>query len=304
MTDSKEGCSCVVKPKVTIGICVKNCEATIKGVIDSILDQDFPHERMEVIFVDDGSEDRTLSVILGSVARMDMQVKVYHHEWKGLGPTRNVVVVNADGDYIIWVDGDMTLPRDHVRKQVEFMEQNPKVGIAKSKYGMLGRENIVAVLENIPFIVDDSKDGTVNPKLPGTGGSIYRVEAIRQVGGFDNHLKGVGEDQDAAYRVKAEGWFLDRSPAVFYEKCRQTWQDLWKQYFWHGYGLYDLYRKNRNIFSLYKMVPIAGFITGALYTLDAYRLTGRKSVVLLPFHFAFKMIAWCLGFTKSKTDSS
>jgi len=48
-----------MKPIATIGVCVRNCEATIKEVINSIINQDFPHELMEVIIVDDGSEDRT-----------------------------------------------------------------------------------------------------------------------------------------------------------------------------------------------------------------------------------------------------
>lgn len=299
-----KGCSCVMKPKVTIGVCVRNCENSVKEAIDSIINQDFPYELMEVIFMDDGSTDNTLSIIKDSVPKMNMQVKVLHDEWKGLGTARNVVVNNAEGEHIVWVDGDMILPKSHVRKQVEFMEQNPKVGIAKAKYGMPPRENIIAALENIPFVVYDSKNGSLNSKLPGTGGSIYRVDAIKQVGGFDNCLKGVGEDQDAAFRVKVAGWLIERSSAVFYERRVQGWKGLWHKYFWYGYGNYELYRKNRNIFSLCKMVPIAGFVAGALCTPYAYRLTRRKSVFLLPFHFAFKMTAWCFGFAKGKAAFS
>lgn len=51
-----------MKPKVTVGICVRNCENYIKDAINSILDQDFPHEFMELIFADDGSEDNTFSI--------------------------------------------------------------------------------------------------------------------------------------------------------------------------------------------------------------------------------------------------
>ncbi|MEM2601852.1 MAG: glycosyltransferase, partial [Candidatus Bathyarchaeia archaeon] len=42
----------------------------------------------EVIFVDDGSEDATLSIIKKYIPKMTMQVKVFHHEWMGLGPSR------------------------------------------------------------------------------------------------------------------------------------------------------------------------------------------------------------------------
>ncbi|MHA1267705.1 MAG: glycosyltransferase [Candidatus Helarchaeota archaeon] len=292
------------KIKVTIGVCVRNSAVTLHEAIESISCQDYPHELMEVIFVDDGSKDTTLSIINSYVSKMDTSVKVFHHEWKGLGPSRNVVVDNASGDYIIWVDGDMVLPKDHVRKQVEFMEQKPKVGIAKARYGFMRGENIVASLENIPFIVFDSKNGSLYSKLPGTGGAIFRVEAIRQVNGFDDRLKGVGEDQDVAYRIKVAGWRIERSHALFFERRVQSWKRLWQKYFWYGHGDYTLYLKNRKIFSIYRMIPLAGFVAGASLIFYAYRLTKCKTVFLLPFHFAFKMAAWCAGFTKSKIEFS
>lgn len=293
------------KPVVTIGVCVRNSASTIPEAMESIINQDFHHEITEAIFVDDGSEDETLSIIKSYVPKMPIQTKIFHTEWKGLGHARNVVVNNAAGDYIIWLDGDMAWPKNYIRKQVEFMQQNPKVGIAKGRYGILSKENLAATLENMSFVALDLRNSRKNnSRLPGTGGSIYRLEAIRQVGGFDSLMKGVGEDLDAAYRIKAAGWFINRNSAVFYEKCRKTWQDIWKQYFWHGYGLYNLYLKNANIFSLVRMTPIAGFVAGALYASDAYRSTRRKSVFLLPFHFAFKMAAWFCGFAKGKADFS
>lgn len=292
-----------MKPKVSIGVCVKNGASTIREAIESIIHQDFPHELMEVIFVDDGSEDETPSIIRYYASKMDMKTKVFHHKWKGLGPSRNVVVNNAHGDYIIWVDADMILPKNHVRKQVEFMERNSKVGIGKAKYGFMRRESMVAVLENIPWIVFDSRAGSMEVKLPGTGGAVYRVDAIRQVGGFDNCMKGVGEDQDAAYRVREVGWAIKRSPAFFYERRVRVWGDLWRKHFWYGYGDYFLYRKNRNVFSLYRMIPVAGFVVGALTVVDAYRLTHLKSVFMLPFHYAFKLTSWCFGFVRAQVSS-
>lgn len=294
----------MTKPTVTIGVCVRNCENSIKEAINSILDQDFPHERMEVIFVDDGSEDRTLSVISDSVLRMDMQTRIFHSEWKGLGWARNVVVDNAEGDYIIWVDGDMILQFDHVRKQVEFIQRNPRVGIAKARYGMCPNENLVAALENIVFLAFDFKyAGKVNPRVLGTGGSIYRLSAIRNIGGFDESITGTGEDMDAEYGVRNAGWLLYRAtPALFYERYRKTWKDLWKEGFWHGYGVHQIFRKNKGQIALHRMVPPVAFVVGAWLSTIAYRLTHEKWVFLLPIQYAFKRIAWCLGFAKGQLD--
>jgi glycosyltransferase involved in cell wall biosynthesis len=256
---------------------------------------------MEVIFVDDGSGDETLSIIEGYVPRMDMKVKVFHHEWKGLGASRNVVVDNASGDYIIWVDGDMIMPMDHVRKQVEFMDKNPKVGIAKARYGFITSNSVVATLENIPFILYYcSKNSSLDSKLPGTGGSIYRVEAVKEADGFDNCLKAVGEDQDIAYRIMSAGWLIKVSDAFFFEREEESWNSLWKKYIWYGYGNYFLHKKNKRIFRIYKMIPPIAFLAGLLCSFSAFRLTSRKIVFLLPLHFVFKSTGWCWGFIKAR----
>jgi len=296
-----------MKPIVSVGMCLRNCENTLEDVIDSLIKQDLPHELMEMIFVDDGSEDKTLQIITNCVSRMDIDAKVFHTKWRGLGPARNLVVNNASGDYIIWVDGDQILPEDYVRKQVEFMGQNSKVGITA---GILGIPpgNIFLNLELIPAIIDhicyEKPRSFVwkTEKLPGTGGSIFRVKALKQVNGFDDHLIGVGEDQDVARRIKDAGWLIRLNDAVFYERHggMSTLRDLWNRYFWYGYGNQSLYRKNRRLFSLPRMSPPAGFITGFFYSLIAYKLVHKKMVFLLPLHFAFKMTAWSLGFVKGQ----
>jgi glycosyltransferase involved in cell wall biosynthesis len=282
----------IKKPKVTLGVCVKNCEALIEKVIRSIINQDFKHELIEVIFVDDSSEDNTLSIILNMIPRIDMEVKVFRNNGEGIGSARNMVVKEASGDYIIWVDGDMMLSKDFVRKQVEFMDNNPKVGVAKGKYGILANMPTVAFLENIHFVVDNFKFE------PGTGGSIYRAKAIRKIGGFDSNLRIAGEDQDAISKIRASGWLLSRSQAIFYEIPRKTWKDLWKKYLLWGYGLHDALYKNSSLLSLYKMTPIAGFLAGLIRSFTAYKIIRKKRVFLLPIHFVFKMSAWWYGYIK------
>ncbi len=293
------------KPIVTIGICVKDCDASVEEALDSVFNQNFPLELMEIVVVDDGSEDQTLSVVLNAVSRTDMRVRVFHSEWMGLGPARNVVVDNAKGEYIVWVDGDMILPVDHVKKQVEFMGHNPKVGIAKARHVICSGRSLVGTLEDIAHVVVDSKyGGKTTSKLPGTGGSIYRVEAIKQVGGFEESLTGVGEDIEAANRIRKAGWLVYVGTiALFYERRKQTWKTLWNQYFWYGCGGYDILRGKSGIINFYKMSPLAGLIVGLQYSVAAYKLTRRKMVFLLPLHYVFKMTAWFLGFVRSQIGS-
>lgn len=298
-----------MKPIVTIGMCLRNCENMLRDAIDSIVKQDFPHEQMQIIFVDDGSEDRTPQIISDYVSRMDIKAKVFQTKWQGLGPARNLIVNNADGDYIIWVDADEILTESYVRKQVEFMEKNPKVAITTGVVKLVPR-NLVLNLELIPGIINHANYG--NPKgliwkterMPGTGGTTFRIKALKQVNGFDGKLTGVGEDQDVAYSIREAGWLIRMNDAPFYEfhGRMSTFQDLWKKYLWYGKGAQKIYRKNRGMFSFPRMSPLAGFITGVFYSLTAYKLLHQKKVFLLPLHYGLKMTAWMLGFIQGQID--
>lgn len=289
-------------PLVTIGVCVRNCATTVGAAIESIIVQDYPHELIEVIFVDDGSEDDSLSIIKGYASKMDMKVKIFHHKWKGLGYSRNVVVKNASGKYIIWVDGDMMLPKNHVRVQVTFMEENPKVGIGKGRYGVYGTKKLPAFLENVYAVIEfyGDKWKISNYKPLGTGGSIHRVKAIREVNGFNPNIKGAGEDTDLEFRVKNAGWMLAITTALFYEIRRERWSDLWNEYFWHGsggkYGLNNI-KHSQSVLS--KMLPPFAILILFKRSIWAYKLFYKKRVFLLPLHWIFKRIAWLAGFTYS-----
>lgn len=288
--------------KVTVGVCVKNCEMTIKDTIKSILSQDFPHNQIELIIVDGYSKDKTLSIVKKSIKKADIETKIFR-ENKGLGYARQIVVDNARGDFIVWVDGDMILSKDFVRKQVEFMERNPKVGIGRARYGIDNESGPVAYLENIPFVVESLRHNAVPLGICGTEGAIYRVSAIRQAGGFDINIKGAAEDIDLARRILNACWLAQATTAVFYERCKESWRELWNQYSWWGYGWHYFFHKTKNLGMLIKMSPLGGFLAGVLRFPFAYKLTNRKLLLfLLPFHYMFKRLAFCYGFSKAHIE--
>lgn len=290
------------KIKVTIGLCVRNEEETIEETIKSIGHQDFSHELMEVIIVNDGSEDNTLAIVLNLVQRMAIHATVFHRKWGGLGSARNVVVDNARGDYIVWVDGGTILPKDHIRKQVEFMDQNPNVGIAKAKCATLGEENMVSILENMQYLAFDSRyEGNVDSFVLGTCGATYRTRAIRDVGGFDRFIRGSGEDLDVEYRMRDAGWLLYRTSAIYYRKHIKTWRSAWHEGVKYGYGgHYLIYRYKERVLER----SFISILDGLLNAKMAYTLTRRKIAFLLPFHHALKKLAWLLGFLKGHLDKN
>ena len=141
-------------PVVTVGICVRNGEKLLPYAVDSVIEQDFPPEQIQVVFVDDGSKDKTPQIISEYLPKLSAESKFIQGSWKGLGSARQTVVENASGAYIVWVDCDMVLANDFIRRQVEFMNANLEVGIGKGMYGINKNEKLVAALENMGFLID------------------------------------------------------------------------------------------------------------------------------------------------------
>ena len=296
-----------MKNHVTLGICVRNGERFLKEALKSINEQDFAHENLQIIIVDDGSEDHTPQIIDDYIHETDIRTNVYQIKPSGLGIARNIVVDNADGELIVWVDADEILTSNYIRMQAEFMEKNPEVGITAGIIDFVPNK-LVLNLEIMPGLFSHStfEDSPTfiwkTKKLVGTGGSTFRVKALRQVNGFDNKLKGAGEDVDAARRILEAGWKIRLNEAKFYELHGglSSFKDLWKKYSWYGYGAEKIYRENRKLFSFPRMTPIAGIITGLFLSLIGYRLIRKKIVFLLPLHYGIKMTAWSYGFMKGQ----
>jgi len=286
-------------PKVTIGMCVRNCEKTIEDAIKSVLNQSYPHHLMELVFVDDASVDKTSLIIQDYTARTDIKAKIFFHKkWRGLGPSRNLVFQNASGKYIIWVDGDMIIEKDFVKKQVEFMENHPEIGIAKGKYGVNLKGKLAGDLQNLEFVAVNSAGDSVPL---GTGGAIYRIEALKEVGGFNDNMSFACEDVEVECRVKQAGWLLARTNAIFYEKPRGTWKELWREYMWQGKG-YAFLTTKRHTFSRRLFWPPILLLVIVSRSINAYKLTRRLIAFLLPIQYIFKRAAWIYGFFKGKLE--
>ncbi|WGM88482.1 MAG: glycosyltransferase [Candidatus Bathyarchaeum tardum] len=295
----------MTKPFVTIGVCVKNGMPTLSEAIDSIIHQDYPHEFMEVIFVDDGSEDETLSLINNYAPKMGIKTKIFHHDWKGLGYTRNIVVKNSEGDFIIWVDADMFLPKNYVSKLVEFIINHPMVAIVKGKQALASGKNLLGTLEVYSRAASRMVDYTSEAakfKSLGTGGAIYRVEALHQAGGFNDRITGYGEDFDLEYKIRKFGWGLSTTNVQFsdYERGNVSPKDLWNRYMKRGYDSRIFASEQNKLVRFYTMSPPAAFLVGLFHSFKIYKKTARKTAFLLPLQYVFKMSAWCVGFTKSR----
>lgn len=88
---------------ISVVIPAYNVESCINRSVSSVLNQSF--DDLEVIIIDDGSNDRTPS-ICDELAKKDHRVKVLHQKNSGVSEARNVGIRHSLGKYIFFLDAD------------------------------------------------------------------------------------------------------------------------------------------------------------------------------------------------------
>jgi len=295
---------CEKKVDVTIGICVKDCERTIKNTVLSILNQNFNKNRMEIIVIDDGCKDRTMAIITELFSKADLKPRIYSTNRGGLTMARQMVIDKSCGYLVAFIDGDMVLSKDFMQKQVRLMEVNPSMGAAQGTMKGIATKSPVAELEALShssaYEIGIHRNWRRNPQALGTGGTIFRVAAIKAAGGFDKKIRGAAEDADLTARIKSAGYSLAVSKAEFEHEPKKTLKKLWTQYTWYGYGMHFFYHKHGklNESMLVYFWPVT-YAWSLVRSILAFKATRRKIALLLPSYNLFRATAWWFGFLKA-----
>lgn len=91
-------------PLVSVIVATRNNADTIVESLHTLVEQ--THRNLEIIVIDDASEDHSLNLIR-SVAKQDRRIRVVHNEQNlGTGRSRNVGLKLATGDFVTFHDGD------------------------------------------------------------------------------------------------------------------------------------------------------------------------------------------------------
>ena len=99
--------------KVSIIVPVYNGEATIARCLDSLLTQTYPC--LEILVIDDGSSDRTRSVLEPYRGRIHLLCQTH----SGVAAARNMGLQRAAGDFLLFGDADAFLGCDCVERVVQ-----------------------------------------------------------------------------------------------------------------------------------------------------------------------------------------
>ncbi|MGL5795970.1 MAG: glycosyltransferase family 2 protein [Waterburya sp.] len=184
--------------KVSAIIPAYNAMKYLPETLDSILAQTYPD--FEVIIVNDGSTDN-LSEWASQLT--DPRVKLISQENRGLAGARNTGLNHAQGEYIAYLDADDLWNSTKLAKQVEFLNQNPDVGLV---YTWVDRMDHTGKSLGKPF--KSTLSGNILEKLLernviAPSSAMIRRCCFDRVGLFDENLKSFVEDWDMWLRIAA-----------------------------------------------------------------------------------------------------
>jgi glycosyltransferase involved in cell wall biosynthesis len=203
---------------VSIVLPCYNNEAFVKEAIDSALQQSY--DRIEVIAIDDGSQDRSLQIIrsFGDKVRWETIAN------QGAPTARNRGVELARGEYIKFLDADDLLLHDCLERQVQ---QSSNLGVEQKAivYGDAMRiDRVGNPLPSYPLQSRQPASDSIAHILaccPLTSCPLHRKDYLQAIGGFDPQLTR-GQEHDLHLRLVLSGVEFVRDPHPVYQYREYT----------------------------------------------------------------------------------
>lgn len=165
------------------------------------------HPNVELIVIDDGSDDAETKAILKDLT--DKQIRVLHTAHIGPSGARNEGIRQAAGDYILPLDADDRIDAVYISEAMKTLEKRPDVGVVYCHAELFGEKNgrwelpdysfERMLVENLVFVT-----------------AMFRKADWEAVGGFRTDMKEGMEDYDFFIGILALGKSIIQLPGVYF----------------------------------------------------------------------------------------
>lgn len=247
--------------KVSIIITARNEEKYLPMLFEDILNQTFPLQNIEVVFMDSNSTDNTRLVMEEFKKNNEtLSVQIVTNERQIQAAGFNEGVKHATGDVVLKIDAHSRIPADFVQKNVD--------EILAGAYVCGGnRPTVVDSADDFSktlHIVEESALGSsianyrksdVKRKVNSIFHGMYRKEVFDKVGLADERLLRT-EDNEFHYRVRKAGYDIIFNPEIeSYQYIRPTFTKMIQQKFANGYWIGLTSHVCRDCLSLFHFGP-------------------------------------------------
>ncbi len=280
---------------VSFAIVAYNEEQSLPRLLKDLEQQDYPHDKIEVLLIDSMSQDNTRRIMQDFAAREHdfYRVSVFENTKKNIPSGHNVALKNYTGEALVRLDAHATMPSDFVRKNVEVLKSGEMASGGK-------RPNIIdepTPIKETLLIAEQSMFGSSfapyrrsEKKMYTTSlfCGMYKREVFDKVGLY-NELLPRSEDNDMNERIRRAGFKLCYSPdIIYYQHTRNSLGKMLRQKFLNGYWIGKTMGINPRCFSLFHFIPFL-FVLGILGT-TVFTLLGFPYLAIAMWILYFMLI--------------
>ncbi len=248
--------------RYSIVVPAHNAQSTIGRCLDSIEAMDYPADRHEVIVASDNSSDDT-----PEIAR-SYDVSLIETKCSSIGAVRNLGAASAKGLMIAFLDADMEVDPDWLKKADEYFNADFD-GVLHCATMAPEGASLAGRLWNSPQ--RQSRRGKQSVAFLCATNFILSKDIFARSGGFDEELFAgglAGEDTEFTYRLHANGvpMEIDRGLRMLHLGCEKSLVHLIKKEWWHQGSTIFIARKHGYRWRLARN-PVFSFLHLALMLL-------------------------------------
>ena len=277
---------------VTIIIPCRNEEKFIGKCLDSIIVQDYPKDKLEVLVIDGMSEDGTRGILETYIQEYPL-VRLLDNPQKIVSTALNIGIKSAQGEIIVRIDVHTEYAPDYITRCLQVLEQTgaDNVGGAARTKADTYIQKAVSIAYKTSFGVGGAKfhnenfEGYVDTVTYG----CWEKTTLEKIGLFDEELVR-NQDDELNLRLIRSGGKIWQSPEIkswYYP--RSSIVALFKQYVQYGYWKVRVIQKHKIPASIRHIVP--GTFVGLLAILAALSPFNQLSLKILAGLLAFYLLA-------------
>jgi glycosyltransferase involved in cell wall biosynthesis len=208
----------VIIPNFNYGKYIEEC-------ITSVLNSDLHSNKIEIIVIDDGSTDNSVSIVKRIINESTANILLIEKESNsGQAKTRNIGIAQASGNYLFFLDSDNYIKKNCLKKHLEVLFSNQDYSVA---YAPIQRFDDVTG-ENLAVFSNE----IYNPEKLAQENYIDNMAMVRradfiEVGMFDENLMG-WEDYELWLRLRNNNkkmFFIEGEPLSFYRVHENSWSN-------------------------------------------------------------------------------